>query len=312
MQSRYPAATQPVLRLFITTGGEMYSQEQELEHTSPSETTIRCTPSCNALSPVTLETLAADGVAVTEDSDNEPHVVLLTEDEAAPYLRARREPSRDHYRVPVLVLLEHWNPEHARNLLSQGASEVLAADLQPQLLAARIHAWASSARQYKEQVEAYRRRIRLLATGFHDLRGPLGSLRSVGSMLRDFTNRGYTESIHELADALDASAEQSYRLLERLEQWAHISSDIALPPPEPVNLAETVGTVSEMFQTSIYNKALQLEREIPPEAMVLASPYQLRAVLRNLLSNAIKFSRRGGRIRISCSISHATPAPRSC
>jgi signal transduction histidine kinase len=118
-------------------------------------------------------------------------------------------------------------------------------------------------------------------------------------MLRDFTNRGHTESVHELADALDASTEQSYRLLERLEHWSHISSDLALPPPESVNLAETVETVSEMFQTSIYNKALQLEREIPPEAMVRAPPYELRAVLRNLLSNAIKFSRRGGQIRIA-------------
>jgi signal transduction histidine kinase len=277
----------------------MYSREQELDHTSRTATTVRCTPSCNALSPTTLETLAADGVAVIEDSGTEPHAVLLAEDEATPYLEARRDPSRDEYRAPILVLVQHWDPERARSLLSQGASEVLAGDLQPQLLAARIHRWASYARQYMEQVDAYRRRIRLLATGFHDLRGPFGSLRSVGSMLRDFTNRGHTEGIHELADALDASTEQSYRLLERLEHWSHISSDLALPPPEPVNLAETVGTVTEMFRTSIYNKALQLEREIPPETMVRAAPYQLRAVLRNLLSNAIKFSRRGGQIRIA-------------
>lgn len=129
----------------------------------------------------------------------------------------------------------------------------------------------------------------------HDLRGPLGNLKSVISLtLEDQINRDQTK---EFMGTIDKGVDHTLRMLDELMEWGHASSANEVKQEE-IELEELLKLKAENLKDALDKKNLVLEIKGDVHAKCLFDRNALKVVLRNLLSNAVKFTEKGGKVRV--------------
>lgn len=132
----------------------------------------------------------------------------------------------------------------------------------------------------------------------HDLKNPFTGLLNLTQLLRDDLDELEHEEIREFADLINESAEQYYKLLQNLLQWARLERGQMEYNPEQVNLKELVTQSLSLFAVNAEDKQIELKNKIIDDSSVYADPNMLDTVIRNLLSNAIKFTPEGGHVEV--------------
>lgn len=134
----------------------------------------------------------------------------------------------------------------------------------------------------------------------HDLRGPLGAFNRLTEAMVNEIDTLKPEEIKEVLDSVRKSADQLYKLLENLLDWARTQLGNKEFLPKQLNLAERLKDTVSILSTQAQLKDISLRINIADEAIeVLADPDMVSTIFRNLISNAIKFTPRGGTIDIS-------------
>ncbi|MHC1704105.1 MAG: PAS domain S-box protein [Tenuifilaceae bacterium] len=132
----------------------------------------------------------------------------------------------------------------------------------------------------------------------HDLRGPIGNINQMISLLADNIDVFDLDTRHEMFSSLKSSTSETYNLLENLLDWAKSQRQSAFKPKTiyiKSLIDETIALLSGMASV----KEISIETEIENELSAFADPYMVNTILRNLISNAIKFSKKGDKIRIN-------------
>lgn len=133
----------------------------------------------------------------------------------------------------------------------------------------------------------------------HDLRGPVGAFYRLTDALVKEIKTLDSEDFEEALYAVNKSAEQLYKLLENLLEWARIQLGKFELSPQHINLADSVSSTINALQTQAQLKEITIETIFPQMPVtVLSDPDMLSTILRNLISNAIKFTPLGGRVKI--------------
>lgn len=140
-------------------------------------------------------------------------------------------------------------------------------------------------------------RDRLFSIIGHDLRGPVGNLKSSLDLLGNDTLD--METFQEIRDDLHRGVDHVLITLGNLMEWGSLQTNPLDARPEAVNLLSTAQDEIHLLNLLAKEKHILIENSIPAEASILADPRQIKSVLRNLLSNAIKFTRAHGRISLS-------------
>lgn len=156
-------------------------------------------------------------------------------------------------------------------------------------------------RQKTEQLaEIDRRKNVFLAMLGHELRNPLGSIRSALEVL----------DLHPADAALEARMRgivqrqvgHLARLVDDLLDVSRIERGKLIVRKERLDLVRLVHEAVESERAPIQARGLALEAEFPPGPLwVDADPTRLTQVIGNLLSNAKKFTNQGGKIAIRVS-----------
>lgn len=135
----------------------------------------------------------------------------------------------------------------------------------------------------------------------HDLRAPfstfLGLSKDLSKNLMDLTYR----EIHEMANNLDSSANNVYKLLENLLQWAKMQRGLIDYNPEMCNLKMLLKQNYDLLNEFASQKKIQFEIEIDESYEIYADIAMLNTVVRNIITNAIKFTKPEGKIKIKAS-----------
>jgi signal transduction histidine kinase len=146
-------------------------------------------------------------------------------------------------------------------------------------------------------LEANAAREKLFSIIGHDLRGPVGNVKStldmLGSGLLDF------ESFQEWSDVLRTQVDHVLVTLDNLMLWGSLQTDSLKPRSEEVNLRAAAQDGMGLLGLIAKEKGIQVNNDIPENALVLADGHQIQSVLRNLLSNAIKFTPKGGHVHFT-------------
>ena len=130
----------------------------------------------------------------------------------------------------------------------------------------------------------------------HDLRGPLGSLKSILDMMAsDYDSFTKEESIKFLSLMKDSSA-NLFALLENLLIWSRSQRGLIEIHPDNVNLYNLANGIISVLKLSADAKSIELESHIKPDTFVYADFNQLTTIIRNLFSNSIKFCNNGDKI----------------
>ncbi|WP_376797586.1 sensor histidine kinase [Thermogemmatispora sp.] len=142
-----------------------------------------------------------------------------------------------------------------------------------------------------------------LATVTHELRAPLHSIISYGSLLVDgFVEGTLTPEQEEHIRFMIRRAEDLSHLVDDMLDLSKIEADRLEVRLEPLAIEGCLREVVDQLKPLAFARDLTLQLELPEELpRVLADGYRLRQVLVNMVSNAIKFTERGG-ITIRCSL----------
>ena len=131
----------------------------------------------------------------------------------------------------------------------------------------------------------------------HDLRSPLARIRASAEMsLGNGEGDGTRESL-----AIN-TIEECDRLLEMLNTTLDIAeadSGAAKLSISRIDLAETVLSACELFQTVAEDNRISLVTSVPEACQIEGDRQRLQRVVANLLDNALKYTPAGGEVRIA-------------
>jgi signal transduction histidine kinase/ligand-binding sensor domain-containing protein len=136
----------------------------------------------------------------------------------------------------------------------------------------------------------------------HDLKNPFSTIIGFSELLNEEINSEYPSKAKEYANTINTSAEQTYKLLENLLEWANSQRGKISFEPCMVNinelLSEELNVLSDMART----KNIDLKSFLPDNLIISADKNMIKTILRNLISNAIKFTHKGGKVEVKAKI----------
>lgn len=162
------------------------------------------------------------------------------------------------------------------------------------LFEGRIHNKLLHQKQKRLQ-ELSQTQSRIISIVSHDVRNPLGSLRS----MLDMMEAGLLDP-EETAEMLAVGKRQvdsTTEMLNNLVDWGSMQLQNRPPEKRLLNLHDLVTSKFAKFQVAARLKSNRLVNDVPDDFTVESDENALRFVLRNLVSNAMKFTE-GGRICI--------------
>lgn len=132
------------------------------------------------------------------------------------------------------------------------------------------------------------------ADASHEMRTPLTAIRgTLEVLLRKHREPAqYEEKIRRVIEDVD----RLHGLLEQLLQLARLESDKITVRRSPVRLAVFGQTIVQKWDARLREKNMELQLQIPPEAILHTDENLLTIIIDNLLGNAIKYGHAGGHI----------------
>lgn len=140
---------------------------------------------------------------------------------------------------------------------------------------------------------------RLFSIIGHDLRGPIGSMRSFLEVLIDDPDYEDTHYLKESLKVLLSSTTTTFELLENLLLWAKSQQNEIVFQPEDTDLHQIVDMNMALVSEMAKKKEIFIHNQIPDPQLICMDKNMIMTVIRNLLTNAIKFTKSGGNIHLS-------------
>lgn len=154
-------------------------------------------------------------------------------------------------------------------------------------------ALVESQKKLKELNETKNRLFSIIG---HDLRGPIGTLKSFIEFIVEEPDYDDIQNIKQSLKSLLSSTTTTFELLENLLLWAKSQQNEVVFAPADINLHQIVDTSIALVAEMAKSKAIAIHNQIPKEQIVHADRNMIMTVIRNLITNAIKFTENGKNI----------------
>lgn len=138
---------------------------------------------------------------------------------------------------------------------------------------------------------------RLFSIIGHDLRGPIGNMTQLLSILE--SDEMPPEERKELFGIMKQQCDASFEVLTSLLNWGKIQLQGATVSMANFEPKYSVDKNIRVLANQAKAKSVNISNHIPTELFVFADEAHFDFIIRNLLSNAIKFSHKGGTIEIN-------------
>ena len=132
----------------------------------------------------------------------------------------------------------------------------------------------------------------------HDLISPFNIILGFSNTLKKEGRDLDIDSILKYAEVINTSAQNTYRLLENLLDWARMQQGGITFEPGACLFNGLLKPEMENLKYTADQKNITLRNDTKEEIIITADEKMISTVLRNLISNAIKFTPNGGTIHI--------------
>lgn len=151
----------------------------------------------------------------------------------------------------------------------------------------------------EELIQAHAEKDKFFSIIAHDLRGPFNGFLGLTQIMADESSSLSTKEIQQMAESMEKSASNLFRLLENLLHWARIQQGLIPFNPIVVRLLPIADESIAMVFDQAKIKGIEITRSIPNDLAVFADYNMLQTIIRNLVSNAVKFTTKGGKVMLS-------------
>ena len=202
-------------------------------------------------------------------------------------------------KIPVIFLTAaKKDPKSIEEGLLLGASEYLTKPIDIDELLVRVR---SIFKLYRMERELEETRAKFMAMLVHDLRSPLGGIKSVFELLLDLSREGKTFG-PEIMQIVESALASSASLLDLVNDLLDLSKYQA----GQVHLDRATVDVSAVIELSVsgfavpfQNKNVTMKKEYGQGLpLVSIDPRKVSQVVTNLVSNALKFTPKEGQVTI--------------
>ncbi len=130
----------------------------------------------------------------------------------------------------------------------------------------------------------------------HEIKNPLGSLRSAVATLRHVKNDSQRE---KLLDVIDHDVRRLDRLVSDISNASRLDAELVKEEMAPFDLVRMLEVLAEFHRIEAEDKGIDFITDLPGEPIVIKGlEARLAQVVVNLLSNAISFCEAGDAIRL--------------
>jgi len=149
--------------------------------------------------------------------------------------------------------------------------------------------------QLKERNESMNKFISIIS---HDLRNPVGSIKSLAALMSEELSAGDMDAIREYVQLITSQADHTLNLLINLLDWSKSQVVFQKFKLEEIELSDIIRESVDHITLMAFNKSLKINVNYPANLKVHAEKNMVATVLRNLLTNAIKFSYENSEINL--------------
>ncbi|KAH7341171.1 hypothetical protein BKA66DRAFT_448344 [Pyrenochaeta sp. MPI-SDFR-AT-0127] len=141
-------------------------------------------------------------------------------------------------------------------------------------------------------LDATNLKSRFLANMSHEIRTPVSGIIGLSEHLSDC---GLTEEQMEFADSIHESAKFLLTLINDVLDFSKMESGHMDVESIPFSLCKLVSDALTPLRLQAEEKglALNLDCDLPSDALFLGDPWRLRQILTNLIGNSLKFTKQG-------------------
>jgi signal transduction histidine kinase len=189
------------------------------------------------------------------------------------------------------VTFSKWQKEHEAKVFQLKNTELLS---QNEIIEKQKNQLAAQARSLEETNGT---KDKLLSVLSHDLRAPVGNLRSILALLSE--RRMSADEFHNLSEKLKTDVEDVYGMLEDVLHWVKSQHGGIVAHPVDFNLKLLTDEVVHLALPGASEKKIGIAVDCPGDPNVHADPDQVHIILRNLISNAIKFAVAGSSVTVA-------------
>lgn len=231
---------------------------------------------------------------------------------------ARLKASPQTSTVPVLFVTARADTDSIVRGFSVGASDYVSKPFHSAELRARVSSLVHlsiTSRQQLQQAKALRElnhklqstnnelrdalsfKTKMLGIAAHDLKSPLGTLKSLIQLLEE----GHQEHRPEILKDMHSTVHNMTALVSDVLDSAALELGKMQVNLQEVDLGDIVKGAAESLRGTAVEKMQHLTVSIAPETYIMGDERRLRQVFDNLISNAIKYSPRGGNVWVTVS-----------
>lgn len=151
-------------------------------------------------------------------------------------------------------------------------------------------------RAFDRYHDALNRLDRFAGNAAHQLRTPLTTIRSMGEigLQKEREPEAYRECIRNMLDV----AEELTLVVQKLLVLARLNRARIRQGFQPLNLADEINQVIEVFLPAILEKSIQFDHQLETHSTLMGDAGLIRQAMSNLLDNATRFTPEGGQIRL--------------
>lgn len=150
-----------------------------------------------------------------------------------------------------------------------------------------------------ENEESGRENLRVMGMLAHDLRGPLGGIRSIAQLLGNDTGVPPAQVQH-FAHLIETQSNGLLKLVRNILELARSSTGRVHLKLEPVDPSHLLYEASALYQQMASGKGVRFEMQIPaqPYPMVHIDREKMQNAIGNLLDNGVKYCSEGQTVRV--------------
>lgn len=134
----------------------------------------------------------------------------------------------------------------------------------------------------------------------HDLRSPFQSFLGLTGIIAASINEFTIEQLSTFMNEMNAKANNLFKLLKNLLEWAKMQRDSYAYEPKEMNLYELALQNIVMIESYSKQKEITVINNLTEDTRAYADENMINSVFANLLSNAFKFTRQNGKVEITC------------